>query len=307
MRMPRAAFLPIMVLLFTGSTAIAFAQTRLPHDKEFWRSITRNDYRVPEGESPASLIEELSGYLGSPDPELRDEFAYEIPAAWIYTQQLLSKPALHALMARWMSNLRTGVGEIGNDSVLLRSFSALNLSTIAALDNKKPVLEQTDFAALLNAAIEYMNAERDLRGYEPGKGWFHATAHTADLLKFLGRSRYLTDADQGRILDAVKAKLAGGGKVFVFGENDRMAAAVRSLVLRPDFNQRRFEAWLATLPPAWKAMWATPPLDTAKFAELENSKELLRNLVVQLSLIEHPSPAVEDIKTKVLACLAQLN
>ena len=290
-----------------SSTVLAPAETRSPHDKAFWRSIIRNDYRVPAGESPAALIEELSGYLGSPDPELRDEFAYSIPAAWIYRQQLLSKPELHALMAKWMSNLRTGVGQTGNDSVLLRSFSALDLSTIAALDNKKPVLEKEDFAALLTAAIEFMNGERDLRGYEPEKGWFHATAHTADLLKFLGRSRYLTDADQGRILDAIKAKLAGGGKVFVFGENDRMAAAVRSLVLRPDFNHQRFEAWLAPLPAAWKTLWAEPRLDTAKFAELENSKELLRNLVVQLSLIEQPSPAVEDAKKKVLECLAQLD
>ena len=43
-----------------------------------------------------------------------------------------------------------------------------------------------------NDALAYLAAELDLRGIEPRVGWIHATAHTADLLKFLARNPRFT-------------------------------------------------------------------------------------------------------------------
>ena len=51
--------------------ACAHAQDGAAHDKEFWKQIAKNDYRVPAGASPAALLDELTNNLGSPDPELR--------------------------------------------------------------------------------------------------------------------------------------------------------------------------------------------------------------------------------------------
>ena len=45
------------------------------HDREYWRQIAKNHYAVPPGQDAFSLARELSGYLGSPDPELRDDLA----------------------------------------------------------------------------------------------------------------------------------------------------------------------------------------------------------------------------------------
>ena len=45
-----------------------------------------------------------------------------------------------------------------------------------------------------------------MRGLEPGIGWIHATAHTADLLKFLARDGRFTVADQRRLLEAAWAQ-----------------------------------------------------------------------------------------------------
>jgi hypothetical protein len=210
--------------------ALVLLQGAHAQDKEFWKQIVRNDYRVPAGQSAASLIEDLTDNLGSPDPELRDDLAYDISAAWIYKNELLSSDDLRRLIQKCERNLGVGIGEVGKDSVLLRSFSALELSLIAAFDNKKPFMSEAESQQLLTAALAYMNRERDLRGYDRDKGWIHATAHTADLLKFLGRSSRLKAADQARILDAIAGKLRQGGQVFVFGENERMAAATMSLV-----------------------------------------------------------------------------
>jgi len=45
-------------------------------DKEFWVSIAKNDYAIPKGYTLNELKEILFGYLGSTDPELRDDIAY---------------------------------------------------------------------------------------------------------------------------------------------------------------------------------------------------------------------------------------
>ena len=56
---------------------------RAPHDKVFWLTIAHDDYKVPEGESADALVLELNAYIGSPHPQLRDDCAYSIAAAWI--------------------------------------------------------------------------------------------------------------------------------------------------------------------------------------------------------------------------------
>lgn len=270
------------------------------HSKEFWRKIAQDNYRLPAGESATSLIQELAGLLGSPDPELRDEFGYAISASWIYRDHLFAPNEVERLARVYEDNLKAGVGETGGDSVLRRSFSALVLSTIAALDNKQTTLSDDAFRTLLDSSLNYMAAERDLRGYDPEKGWLHATAHTADLLKFLGRSPRLRSSDQGRILDAIGGKLKGNGRPFVFGENERMAAAVLSLVLRKDSDEPAFEAWLNRLVKEGEGLWSQPKLDTAQFAAVQNIKDLLRSLLVQLSGLAQPAPVNADSAKKAI-------
>ena len=86
--------------------------------------------------------------------------------------------------------------------MLLRSFSALDLSILAALENEAPALDAAGYRRLVDAAFSYLRDERDLRGIEPRVGWIHATAHTADLLKFLARDPRFTPADEQRLLES---------------------------------------------------------------------------------------------------------
>jgi hypothetical protein len=85
-----------------------------------------------------------------------------------------------------------------------------------------------------------------------------------------------------------------------------MAAAVLSLTQRPDFERQQFTAWLSAFPQVSKNVWSKPELDLAAFAELENSKQLLRALAVQLAQIPKPNPTVEQTRSQVLECLGQL-
>ena len=270
------------------------------HDRSFWSGIARNRFEVPAGESADALVLELSAFLGSPDPELRDDFAYSIAAAWIYRDRRVSEKVLHELLRAWSANLRVGLGGTGSDTLFLRAFSALDLSLLAALDNQHPFLDGAEYAALLSAALAYLAGEKDLRAFDPRHGWMHATTHTADLLKFLARSPRLRPADQGRILEAVAAKLRTAGETFSHGENERLAAAVQSLVLREDFDAAAFTRFLADVAEPGVHLWDKGPLvDPARYAATQNAKDLLRSLYVALvrNTAAPEPPRAEILKT----------
>ena len=190
-------------------------------------------------------------------------------ASCVYRKKLLKPEERRALVARLSANLRRGIGESGTDSVLLRSFSALDLSILAALETADPALDDAGYRQLLDDALAYLRDERDLRGLEPRVGWIHATAHTADLLKFLARDPRFTPADQVRLLDAGWAKMtAPGTPVFTHAEDERLAAALLSVVRRPDFDGSALDAWLARFVALEKQVWTKtppePPLSTRR-------------------------------------------
>ena len=279
--------------------------TAPPHDRAFWQHLVDADAKLPEGASAAALLRELQPFLASPDPTLRDGFAYTLSEAWIYRDQKLSPGELREFLAAWKSNLQRGLGEQGTDSVLLRSFSALELSLLAAYDLKTPFLTQQEYDDLLAAALAYLAAERDVRGYDPEKGWMHSVAHTADLLKFLARSPRLQPADQRRILDAIAAKLEATGPL-THGEDERLARAVLSLVRRSDFDAAAFKAWHATYPPKQKALWSAPKLDPAAYASLLNAKHVLVSLYTLLAHVKDSTPAIVTAREELLTTLTQL-
>jgi hypothetical protein len=299
-RQRRWAILTVLVLGCVGPPARdASAQTPAPGDKAFWRAIAANKYAVPTGADVPALVRGLSARLGSPDPEWRDDIAYSVLASWIYRQRVVPAPLLRELSAAWRGNLTRGIGESNTDSVLLRSFSALSLGIVAALDNEAPFLDKAEFDALLDSALVYLRDERDVRGRDPDRGWIHSVAHTADLLKFLARSRHLAAAQQRRILDAITAKLASTRQPLVHGEDERLARAVLSIAARQDFDRAAFEAWTKTLPPPRPA----GPPDEGDMAAAQNRRTFGTALYAVLSTDTRGLTSVQAARDLVLAAL----
>ena len=139
-------------------------------------------------------------------------------------------------------------------------------------------------------------------------GWIHATAHTADLLKFLARDPRFTPADQARLLDAAWAKMtAPGTPVFTHAEDERLAAALLSVVRRPDFDPAILDPWLARFVALEKQVWEKAPPDPATLDASQNARNLLRSFYVLLSLPEPaPTPGQAAAREKVLATLQQI-
>lgn len=270
------------------------------HDREFWRSIIENKYAVPRNESADVLALELNSLLASPDPELRDDLAYSILGTWIHHDQL-STPTLIVLTEQWKSNMKVGIGEAGTDSVLLRSFSALCLSEIAKREAKSPSLGAKRYHELVADAIEYLQAERDLRGYDATLHWIHATAHTADLLAALADSSLLTKEESSAMLRAIAARLSTAPQVYTQGEQDRLAAAVVALIRRKDFETNSFDAWVSGIQNEDRNVWSDTTVES--LAHYQNHNYLLQALTVRLSL-EPPSATMEQYRNAVLKLLA---
>jgi hypothetical protein len=275
--------------------------------KPFWKALA-SECVVPAGESAAGLVRAAVSLLGSPDSEWRDDIGYGVVASCVYRKKRLLPEERRALVAELSANLRRGIGEAGTDTVLLRSFSALDLSLLAALEVQDPALDASGLRRLVDDALAYLRDERDLRGIEPRVGWIHATAHTADLLKFLARDARLAPADHARLLDAAWSKLTTPGTpVFTHAEDERLAAALVSLVRRSDFDLAVLEPWLARFVAQEKQVWEVSPPEPAALDASQNARNLLRSLYVQLSLpLPAPAGGQADARDKVLATLQQI-
>ncbi len=299
--MPKTAVIIAAALWLVSLPATCFAQAS-HHDRNYWRAIAKNRYAVPEHASADALAREVSAaLLPSPDPELRDDLAYSILATWIYRPGTLQITTLLELTDEWRANLRAGLGEVGTNSVLLRSFSALCLSEMAKREAKTPFMGTDRYHSLLAEAISYLQDERDLRGYDATLHWIHATAHTADLLAALADSPLLTKEEASAILRAISARLSTAPQVYTQGEQDRLAAAVVSVIRRKDFDASTFEPWLDHLKNEDRDVWTATTLES--LARYQNHSYFLQALTVRM-LLEKDPPQIAKYRGKVLAILA---
>ena len=286
----------LLILLLSVGAA---TQSPAVHDKAFWRAVAANKFAPPAAEPLPPLVAELSGYLASPDPELRDDIAYSTLASWIYRQRIVPVDARRALLGEWSRNLTQGIGERGTSSVFRRSFSALALGVLVITDNEAPYLDKQEFDRLLAAAVTYLRDEKDTRGFDPTLGWMHSVAHTADLLKFLARSRHLQPVQQTLILQAIASKIGNVEGVLTHGEDERLARAVLSIVAREDFDAAGFRQWAASLAPPR----ATGAPTAASLATAQNRRNLAVSLYAVLSTDARNLPVVQAARDVVLGVL----
>ncbi len=231
----------LVLTLSLGGTA----QSAPKHDRAFWRQIVQADGAVPAGMSADALSEELSAMLGERDPELRDDIAYTLLATWLAVKPQISDAQALRLAKAWLGNINHIHLDESTDAVLRRSFSALSLAAAVARDNDKSFLRREDFREILDVALVYFFSETDTRGFDPAFGWVHATAHTADLFRYLSRSRFLTPADQGKLFQVITTKVKTTGVAWAYGEDERIGRVLLALVARPDVDWTAYETFVA--------------------------------------------------------------
>ncbi len=264
------------------------------HDRAFWSAIRSNDYAVPEGADIWALTEELLGYLGDPDPELRDGFAYTLIAVWTM-RAYLSTDQLCAITQKLLPNLHEGLGEFRGDKVLLRSFSVLMLSVMAYGEIKRPYLTSEEYGELVAALGAYLKAEIDLRGHDALVGWIHTTAHTADWVKFLARSSQATPETHLTLLMVVADKLIiPTAHVYIHNEDQRMAVATLDLLKREMLTPDDLSGFVERLLKVHEMGTDGGEFDPTIHATYMNVKHFVQSLYVLLT-IDAPIPGAHHL------------
>ena len=273
-------------------------------DIEFWISIAKNDYKIPEGHTLEELTRVLFGYLGSTDPELRDDIAYIVYANFL-KREMYSKDEIRAHVSELTSNLEKGIGETESDSVFLRTFSVLILAEIVYRDNQSPMIDKEQIRLLLEKGLWYLDAEKDPRGHIPVKGWAHALAHTADLLLVLAKSRFTTQSDHENILNGIAKKLVNSTDwIYIHGEDERLANTLATILQRNLISQEFLTGWLQSLAEpegSWKGAYTAEGQDRA----YHNVRNFLRSVSGAIRKSEELSQK-EDVQNAVFQALDTL-
>ena len=270
-------------------------------DKDFWITIAKNDYKIPEGHTLEELTSTLFGYLPSTDPELRDEIAYVVYANWL-KREMVSKDAIRAHVNELLSNLEKGIGEVESDSVFLRAFSVLLLAEIVHNDNKKPLLEKGQAQYILAKGLWYLDAEKDPRGHIPVKGWAHALAHTADLMLVLGCNRNLEENDLWKILNAISSKIVHSTNyLYIHGEDDRLASAIIEVLWRGLISIEKVGLWTKLFTEPDGKDWKRVYVEAERNLAFQNTRNLVRSIYLGLLSDDEELPNREKLKDIILA------
>lgn len=133
-----------------------------------------------------SLLDEMLQNIGNTNPYIRDRLIYNAFAELIQDNYFTDAQTMY-LFHHLISNeyLTNNLGQKENDSVYIRSFSALALAEILYKDQEDRILTKDQFNLALEKAIVYFTNENDKRGYTADKGWAHSVAHGSDLINVI--------------------------------------------------------------------------------------------------------------------------
>jgi hypothetical protein len=195
------------------------------------RALRERGFDVAE-EDAFRLALEVFDHLGSPDPELRDELGLTALGTWVVDQGRFRPDELRELLrlAQGERGIRSGLGRSGDDSVFRRSFSLLVVAIVLVADKERRFLDQSEFREVARGLVDYCEAESDVRGFVPGRGWAHAVAHAADVADECATSRFGTPEVCGRLLRALDALVARSREVFQTEEDERVGIALAAML-----------------------------------------------------------------------------
>lgn len=185
--------------------------------------------------------------LGSTDQEMRDSFCLSILSTWI-EQGYYNHQQLQFIIEQLIKNLNEGIGEESGLRVLLRSFSVLILSSIIQYDANERFLKLKEIHHIMDAALEYLEKERDWRGFIENHGWSDSLNHTMFILQGLGDHPATGKTELNHLLSAITNRIISPPpNRFVSTEEFQMAEVVISVLNRDVLSLHELKEWLHTL------------------------------------------------------------
>lgn len=262
--------------------------------KERLERIAQDGYRASDESEVWPLAMQMMRFLGSTDPELRDNLIYTVLSQW--AESYFDSGQLETLLniALDDEHLFHGLGEQATDSVFMRSFSSLAIASFVARHRARPFLTAQAVQETYRKMVAYLPQERDLRGYVTGKGWAHAIAHAADALDELALCPELGEESLSDILRVIREAVVGAATVLIDEEDERLVAAALSAVQRQMLSKAQVTQWISGFASA-----AWPPTSPEWYRTRTNIKHFLRSLYFR-SLYQGVIELVEPVLSQTL-------
>ncbi len=248
-----------------------------------------DNYAINDSDYGYEIALDMMKYIGSIDSEFRDELIYSSFLKWTINNVFTSEQMYQLLkISLDESHLFYKIGEIDSDSVFTRTFSLLIIPLVLYVDNNTNFLTKDETIDIKDKVIKYLDLEKDIRGYVDGKGWAHSTAHAADALDDIAKSRYINYDELLEILGAIKTKVCINNYTYINKEDDRMATAIKSVISRNLIEDNEIVKWIKSFGNIEK---------TGKYPEeqhlIVNTRNLLRSLYF-LMLYQRSSEVVME-------------
>ncbi|MBZ0285416.1 MAG: DUF2785 domain-containing protein [Anaerolineae bacterium] len=262
------------------------------------QQIREHDFGVPEGVQPFTLVQAMLDHIGSTDSELRDTLIYGTLVRWIEFNPVFTPDELQHV---WQicfgdDHLLYRIDEAESDGVFKRSFSALVIPLLLIRHRDAPFLSDETIREGKTRLLHYMAQEQDRRGFVPGKGWAHATAHAADALNEFALAAVMDEADLKAILSAVQGAVTNT-TVYTHAEEERLVEVIDSILSREMLSMEFWAAWIESI--ADEAENRELPTGYARFI---NVKHFLQACYFRCCESEWPTP----LKHALSLCLNRL-
>jgi len=227
-------------------------------------------------------LEALVACLASPDPGLRDRFAYTTLAKLLRDQ----RPADEQLeyLSAQLDRLLQQPDPVG----VAHPFAILVLAEVARTDRIEAWMSAGQRRDLVDTASRYLESVSDYRGFDPQVGWRHGVAHGADLAMQLTLNPALSRTQQLQLLEAIGRQVAPV-HAYRFGESERLARPVLFIAGRDELEEQDWQAWFTALAepaplPDWEAAWH----DEAGLARRHNLRAFALEIYLNATLSEQP-------------------
>ncbi|MFF1914849.1 DUF2785 domain-containing protein [Streptomyces sp. NPDC058239] len=188
---------------------------------------------------PASqLAGELLAMLVSPDPEIRDDYAYTAVSRWIKGGHF--DEILEALGD-------TAASRFTHPEVQARTFAPLILCSVLARGQAVPGLMPEEAAERWYAGFSaWYPAEHDTRGWDDSLGWLHAVAHGADATAAFAKA--LPDR-RTELLELCARRMTATQVDYRYAqlEDARLARALMRILQAPGLKREQATGWLTVV------------------------------------------------------------
>lgn len=239
------------------------------------------------------LVLELLEDIGNKDPHIRDELVYPAIAHLLHDKHL-TENELTAVLDKLIGPeyLLFDLDNIIEYSVLIRSFTVLQLVILVHVHNRDHIIPAKHIKRLSTAFMNYFQQETILDGYNETVGFMHSIAHSADLFAQLFKVEYFNETIFKSMLNAIQNKFKINHYYFSHDEDERMVVAIINALEANKLDEDYWKSWISQL-----GSYTKPTIFPEAYYMKNNVRNVLRSLYFALHGKEQYQALREHIET----------